>query len=179
MLLVTLYPGDSPNPRLWMLCHTGTCCCCLVAQSCPTLRDPTDCNPPGCSVHGISQARILEWVAISFSRGSSQPRDQTRISCISGGFFYCWPLENLLRTSKIVFQDGQFGGDMRKVDYCRDRFHLKATDSWHKTASPSIHVCLSGLTHTHHTHIMDKLTGCSQTREPHLFGFPLDVCTLP
>ena len=45
-----------------------------VAQSCPTLCDPMDCNPPGSSVHGISQARILEWVASSFSRGSSQPR---------------------------------------------------------------------------------------------------------
>ena len=46
-----------------------------VAQSCPTLCDPMDCSPPGSSVHGIFQARILEWVAISFSRGSSPPRD--------------------------------------------------------------------------------------------------------
>ena len=49
----------------------------LVTQSCSTLCDPMDCGPPGSSVHGILQARILEWVAISFSRGSSQPRDQT------------------------------------------------------------------------------------------------------
>ena len=47
----------------------------LVAQSCPTLCDPMDCSPPGSSVHGILQARILEWGAISFSRGSSQPRE--------------------------------------------------------------------------------------------------------
>ena len=47
----------------------------LVAQSCPTLCDPMDCSPQGSSVHGILQARILEWVAISFSRGSPQPRD--------------------------------------------------------------------------------------------------------
>ena len=46
-----------------------------VAQLCPTLCDPMDCSPPGSSVHGISQERILEWVAISSSRGSSQPRD--------------------------------------------------------------------------------------------------------
>ena len=52
-------------------------CCYLVAQSCPTLCDPMDGSPPGSSVHGILQARILEWVAISFSRGSSQLRDQT------------------------------------------------------------------------------------------------------
>ena len=46
-----------------------------VAQPCPALCDPTDCRPPGSSVHGILQVRIREWVAISFSRGSSQPRD--------------------------------------------------------------------------------------------------------
>ena len=52
------------------------CCCCSVTQSCPTLCNPRDCSMPGSSVHhGISQARILEWIAISSSRGSSQPRD--------------------------------------------------------------------------------------------------------
>ena len=49
-----------------------------------------DCRLPGSSVHGILQARILEWVAIPFSRGSSWPRDQTWIFCISGGFFTVW-----------------------------------------------------------------------------------------
>ena len=49
---------------------------CLVSWSCPTLWDPMVCSPPGSSVHGIFQARMLEWVAISFSRGSSWPRDQ-------------------------------------------------------------------------------------------------------
>ena len=53
----------------------------LVAQSCPTLRDPMDCSPPGSSVYGIFQARILEQVAISSSKGYYPPRDQTRISC--------------------------------------------------------------------------------------------------
>ena len=49
-----------------------------------------DCSPPGTCVHGISQARILEWVAIPFSRGSSRPRDQTQVSCIAGRFFTIW-----------------------------------------------------------------------------------------
>ena len=57
-----------------------TMLCC--AQLCPTICDPVDCNPPDSSVHGISQARILGYVAISFSRGSSQPRDRTLIPCI-------------------------------------------------------------------------------------------------
>ena len=66
-------------------------CFCLAAQSCPTLCDPMDCSPPGSSVHGISQVRILEWVAISFSMGSSQLRDQTCVSCFAGGFFTTEP----------------------------------------------------------------------------------------
>ena len=49
-----------------------------------------DCNPPGSSVHVILQARILEWVAISFSRGSSQPRDQTQVTHIAGRLFTDW-----------------------------------------------------------------------------------------
>ena len=52
----------------------------LVAQPCLTLCGPMDCSPPGSSVHAISQVRILEWVAIFFSRGPSQPRDQTLVS---------------------------------------------------------------------------------------------------
>ena len=59
----------------------------LVAQSCLTLCDPTDCSLPGSYVHGILQSRILEWVAIPFSRGSSQPRNQTWVSCVAGRFF--------------------------------------------------------------------------------------------
>ena len=56
----------------------------LVTQSPPTLCDPMDRSPPGSSVHGIPQARILEWVAMHFSRGSSQPRDWTLVSCTAG-----------------------------------------------------------------------------------------------
>ena len=58
-------------------------------QSCPTLCDPRDHSLPGSSVHGISQARILEWVAIPFFRGSSRPRDWTCISCIGRQALYC------------------------------------------------------------------------------------------
>ena len=61
-----------------------------VAQSCLILCNPMDCSPPGFSIHGIFQARVLEWVAISFSRGSSQPRNWTRVSCIAGRHFTIW-----------------------------------------------------------------------------------------
>ena len=61
-----------------------------VAQSCPTFCNPVGCSRPGSSVHGILQARILKWVAISFSRGSSQPKDRTQVSCIAGRCFNLW-----------------------------------------------------------------------------------------
>ena len=71
--------------------HHGACCFwVLVAQSCLTLCNPMDCSPPGSSVHGIFQARILEWVGIPFSRGSSRSRDWTQFSCTAGRFFTDW-----------------------------------------------------------------------------------------
>ena len=62
----------------------------LVAHLCLTLCNPMDCNPPGSSVHEILQSRILEWVAICFSRGSFWPRDQTQVSHVAGRFFTIW-----------------------------------------------------------------------------------------
>ena len=58
-----------------------------VAQSCPTRCDPMDWSLSGSSVHGIVQARVLEWIAIAFSRGSSRPRNRTQVSCIAGRRF--------------------------------------------------------------------------------------------
>ena len=73
-----------------------------------TLCDPMDYGPSGSSVHGILQARILEWVAIPFSRGSSQPRDWTQVSCIASRFFTLWAtreaLTNLDQLLKAHFQ---------------------------------------------------------------------------
>ena len=63
--------------------HVPLLTCVLVVQLCLTLRDPVDCSPPESFVHGISQPRMLEWVVISSSRGSSQPRDGTLVSCVS------------------------------------------------------------------------------------------------
>ena len=74
--------------NLWIACDSYYC---LAAKSCPSLWDPMDCSPPGSSVHGISQTRILEWVAISYSRGSSQPRDWNYVSCIGRRFFTTEP----------------------------------------------------------------------------------------
>ena len=68
---------------------------CLAAQSCLTLCDPMDNRPPGSSVHWVLQARILEWVAMPFSRESSQARDQTQLSHIAGRLFTIWATREL------------------------------------------------------------------------------------
>ena len=73
-----------------------------VAQSCPTLCDPMDCSLPGSSIHGIFQARVLEWVAISFSRRSSQPRDWTRVSHIVGRCFTIWATREAPRVGQVL-----------------------------------------------------------------------------
>ena len=77
-----------------------------VAESCPTLCDPTDYT-----VHGILQARILEWVAFPFSRGSSQPRDQTQVSHIAGRFFTSWATreaQEVLFVRRLYLHDTSF-----------------------------------------------------------------------
>ena len=80
-LILVLWPWVRHMTSLWTV---------LVTQLCWTLCNPMDCSPPGFSVQGILQARILEWTAIAFSRGTSQPRDRTLVSCFTGRFFTVW-----------------------------------------------------------------------------------------
>ena len=75
------------NPRFWKGAHKIGSEKYSVAQSYSTLCNPMDCSLPGSFAHGISQERTLAWVAILFSRGSSQCRDQSQVSCIAGKFF--------------------------------------------------------------------------------------------
>ena len=72
-----------------------------VAQSCPTLCNAMDYSLPGSSVHGIFQAIVLEWIAISFSRGSSQPRAQTQVSCIVDRWFTIWATREVIRLTEF------------------------------------------------------------------------------
>ena len=89
-----------------LLCFHTNCdfffLCVLVTQSRPTLCKPTDCSLTGSSVYGILQGRILEWLAIPFSRGSSQPRNWTLVSCIGGRFYTIWASGKNTRGSFIV-----------------------------------------------------------------------------
>ena len=96
--------GSSQSRELLLFLHFPTFWK-WKSQSCSTLCDPMDCK-----VHGILQARILELVAFPFSRGSSQPRDQTQVSCIAGGFFTSWATREALilqnsRASGIHFEN--------------------------------------------------------------------------
>ena len=75
-----------------------------VAQSCPTICDPMDCSPPGSSIQGILQTRIPEWVAMSFSTGSSRPRNRTQVSHIAGRRFNLWATREALMISRENFK---------------------------------------------------------------------------
>ena len=102
-VLQGIFPTQGLNPHLlpllhcrcilYLLSHLRSPMCVLVSQSCPTLCDSMDCS---LVVHAILQARTLEWVAISFSRGSSQPTDWTQVSHIAGRFFTIWARREIL-----------------------------------------------------------------------------------
>ena len=85
--VTTGWDPQNPPPHTYLLSLFGSV---LITQPYPTIFDPMDCSLPGSSVHGILQARILVWVAICFSRGSSRPRDWTQVSHIAGRFFTIW-----------------------------------------------------------------------------------------
>ena len=91
-----------------------------VAQSCPTLCDPMDCSLPGSSVHGIFQARVLEWVATSFSRRSSWHRDRIQVSCIVRRHFY--RLSHQGSGHIIILPEAHFE---LKSDFLKYNFNLK------------------------------------------------------
>ena len=101
-------PWNSPGKNTGVGCHFLLQCMKVkVAQSCLILHDPMDCSPPGSSVHGIPQPRILEWVASPFSRGSSLTRGPTRVSHIAGRFFSIWGIREALQddSERIKYQN--------------------------------------------------------------------------
>ena len=111
-----------------------------VTQSCPTLCDPMNCSLPGSSIHGILQARVLEWVAISFSRGSSRPRDRTWVSCIVGRCFTIWATREVSAVatfnqlfSSVVSQDSNIynhRGTCKKCKFLSPIWDLQNQKSW-------------------------------------------------
>ena len=111
---------------------------CLVTQSCSTHCDPIDCSPPGSCVHGILQARILEWVATFSSRGSSWPKDWTWVSCTAGRVFNNWATRNVTQslqqthevdTGRVLFYSWQDDTEVGKVA-CTRSFINSQTRIW-------------------------------------------------
>ena len=94
--LVPLSPSHTVYTSLFSISASPFC---SVTQLCLTLWDPMDCNLPGSSVLGISQARILEWVTISFSRGSSTPRHRTSVSCTGRQILHHWTTREALAST--------------------------------------------------------------------------------
>ena len=109
--------------------------CVLVVQLCPTLCNPMDCSPPGSSVRGILQARTLEWVATSFSRGSSPLTDWTLVSCIASGCFTIWPTREAHSQSWLLVFPAVMESWARKTAECQklDAFKLWC---WRRLKSP-------------------------------------------
>ena len=111
------------------------CCCCLVAKSCLILCNPMDHSPLGPSVHGISQARILEWVAISFSREASQPRDRTWVSHLAGRRCNLWATREATKRNKaspfpMAKAIGQYENRKMKMYDCKDHTLGNHTSLW-------------------------------------------------
>ena len=100
----------------------------MCTQLCPTLCNPTYCSPPGSSVYGIFQTRILEWVAISSSRECSWFRDLTHVSCTGRQILYCWDTREGPQTDsrlcKRLLRGGQLGdshSSLRTTRWCRTK----------------------------------------------------------
>ena len=96
----------------WKLLQSCDChsVCVLVTPLCPTLCDPIDCSLPGPSVHGILQARILEWLLCPSPGESPQPRDWTWVSCITGRFFIIWATREVRYSVQCIIINTEFGG---------------------------------------------------------------------
>ena len=110
----------------------------VCAQSCPTLCDPMDCNPPSSSVHGIFQARRLERIVISYSRGSSQPRDWTH-PCLLGLLHWQAASLTIMRTKKALFEIG--AGSWFTV--WTQRWGSQSSEPWYSSGEEAEEICRS------------------------------------
>ena len=119
--------------------------CVLVTQSCLTLCDPTNCSLPGFSVREILQARILEWIAVPFSRGSSLPRDWTLVSCTAGRFFtICATRKSSIKVLvKLTKLTPGYTGNLKITQYLYSKRDYKNSDlsvqPWGAHCSPFMH----------------------------------------
>ena len=132
--------------------------------------DPMDCSPPGSPVHGILQTRILEWVAVPFSRGSSQPRDQIHVSSIAGRFLTPEPMKRTAQ--KHTGWDGwrrsvaQRSYPSPKVRGCDREYQAASAQEWPRGATP----CPRSGAATERSYPMSEVRGSSREKLPHTRG---------
>ena len=119
-----------------------------VAQLCPTHCDHLDCSLPGFSIHGIFQARVLEWFAISLSRGSSQPRDWTQVSHIAGRCFTLWATREHVHNMvyeyfRLIVENYCLGKKKKNLfEICLLTMHLVTQELWWKCIIMMVFSCL-------------------------------------
>ena len=142
----------------------------LAAGSCPTLCDPMDYSPTGCSVHGVLQARILEWFAISFSMGSSSPRDWTWVFCIAGRFFTIkcntkWQWINGLVILRSLNSTGKWNGEPEQ----KNQSNLYQPLHWNgfKTRGKKKFCSFPSLIHSFNQHAFLEHIWCSEGGSNH------------
>ena len=141
-------PGRGGSVRFYLMQFVGRTCVFVCAQSCPTLCDPMDSGPPGSSVHGILQARILEWVAMPSLRGSSRPRNRTCVSWIGRRILY-----QLRPPGKLVSLELHVG---------KGKFILAHSIELYQSKIPK---AVLGANNTHsHTYLNSFLMGFSPVR---------------
>ena len=135
-----------------------------VAQSCPTLGDPVDCSPPLSSVHGTFQARVLEWAAISFSRGSSWPRYRTQVSCIVSKTLYRLSrLICFLRPNSAIGTGIKLAGSNWLINYFASLMEVLVLCSFLRCFQHTFHEVLTcGWQHSRGGHLCPLFASCKK-----------------
>ena len=117
-----------------------------VSQLCPTLCNPMDCSLPGSSVHGIFQARLLEWAAIAFSRGCSQPRDRIQVSCTADRRLTIWATREALKMWYIYIMDNYSAIERNEIPFAATQMNgeiiMLSEVSQRKTNIIWYHLCM-------------------------------------
>ena len=133
------------NKCVYTYMYIHICVCLLGAQLYPAFCEPRDCSQPGSSVHVILQTRILEWIAIPFSRGFSQPRDQTWVSCIASRFLTVWatietPSHTHTLTHAYIYWTARLKPYILIYDYIHSKMNFFLNSVIGLEVTPSVHL---------------------------------------
>ena len=154
--------------RLWLRKFS----CSLVTQLCPAVWDTMDCSPPGSSVHGISKARILEYIAIPFSIGSFQPRDRTRVCCFGSWTVYHWATREALIERTGMAESELWVKETRYEEDCFFFWNRRSKE--YNEERKSFGGVIGGKLHTYLLHSSEQLEWAGVGRAPRDCQRPLE-----